>query len=140
MTEEALAAIAENELRFTYSRSSGPGGQNVNRVETRVTLLFDVLGARSLTEGEKGRIASRLATRINKEGILRVVSQRHRTREANRRAARERFEELLTAALRRNRPRHKTRVPRVVRRRRLEGKRRRGKLKRLRTRPGSREE
>ena len=140
MSEEALARIAEDEVRFTYSRSSGPGGQNVNRVETRVTLLFDVLGSPSLTEGERGRIASRLATRINKEGILRVVSQRHRTREANRRAARERFEELLTGALKRQRPRRKTRVPRAARRRRLEGKRHRGDLKRLRTRPGSRDE
>ncbi len=140
MTEEALAAIAEDELRFTYSRSSGPGGQNVNRVETRVTLLFDVFGSPSLTEGQKRRIASRLATRINKEGILRVVAQRHRTREANRRAAAERSEELLTGALRRKRPRRKTRVPRQARRRRLEGKRRRGELKRLRVRPGSRDE
>ncbi len=140
MTEEALAAIAEDELRFTYSRSSGPGGQNVNRVETRVTLLFDVLGSPSLSEGHKRRIASLLATRINKEGILRVVSQRHRTREANRRAARERFEELLAGALKRQRPRRKTRVPRQARRRRLEGKRRRGDLKRLRNRPGSRDE
>ena len=140
MTGEALASIAEYELRFTYSRSSGPGGQNVNRVETRVTLLFDVLGSPSLTEGQKRRIESRLATRINKEGILRVVSQRHRTREANRRAAAERFEELLAGALRRERPRRKTRVPREARRRRLEGKRRRGQLKRLRTRPGSRDE
>ena len=140
MTEEALASIAEYELRFTYSRSSGPGGQNVNRVETRVTLLFDVLGSPSLTEGQKRRIESRLATRINKEGILRVVSQRHRTREANRRAAAKRFEELLAGALRRERPSRKTRVQREARRRRLEGKRRRGQLKRLRTRPGSREE
>ena len=139
MTEEALAGIAEDELRFTYSRSSGPGGQNVNRVETRVTLLFDVFGSPSLAEGQKRRIASRLATRINKGGILRVVSQRHRTREANRRAAAERFLELLNEALRRQRPRRRTRVPRNARRRRLEGKRRRGELKRLR-RPGSRDE
>ncbi len=66
MTEEALAAIVEHELRFTYSRSSGPGGQNVNRVETRVTLLFDVLRSPGLTEDEKRRIATQLATRINK--------------------------------------------------------------------------
>ena len=50
MTEETLAGIADDELRFTYSRSSGPGGQNVNRVETRVTLLFDVFGSPSLTD------------------------------------------------------------------------------------------
>ena len=131
--------VTEDELRFTYSRSSGPGGQNVNRVETRVTLLFDVFGSPSLSEEQKRRIASHLATRINKEGILRVISQRHRTREANRRAVTERFEELLTGALRIQRHRRKTRVPRSARRRRLEGKRQRGELKRLR-RPGSRDE
>ena len=132
MNGETLVRIAEEELDFTYSRSSGPGGQNVNRVETRVTLLFDVHGSECLSESQKHRIAGRLATRINREGILRVVSQRHRTREANRRAAVERFEELLTEALKRQRPRRKTRVPRAAKRRRLEGKRRRGELKQLR--------
>jgi ribosome-associated protein len=129
--------IGGDELRFTYSRSSGPGGQYVNRVETRVTLLFDVDGSPSLTDEQKRRIRRRLATRINKEGVLRVVSQRHRTREANRRAAIERFEELLAEALRSRRPRRKTRVPERAKRRRVETKRRRGEVKRSRGRPES---
>ena len=128
-------SIDTDELRFTYSRSSGPGGQHVNRVETRVTLLFDVVGSPSLTGEQKRRVRRRLATRINKEGVLRVVSQRHRTREANRRAAIERFEELLAEALRRPRPRRKTRVPEGTKRRRMESKRRRGEIKRSRGRP-----
>ena len=65
------------------------------------SLLFDLAGSPSLTDGQKRRVRELLATRINKEGVLRVVSQRHRTREANRRAAIERFEQLLAGALRR---------------------------------------
>lgn len=137
MTAARLATIVATELRFGYSRSSGPGGQNVNRVETRVTLRFDVRESTRLSEDEKRRIGRRLATRINKDGVLRVVSQRHRTREANRRAATERFEELLTTALERRPPRRKTRTPPAARRRRLESKRRRGELKRTRGRAGS---
>jgi ribosome-associated protein len=129
--------IDQNELSFSYARSSGPGGQHVNRVETRVTLRFDVAGSPSLTEEQRERVLRRLATRINKDGVLRVVSQRHRTREANRRAAVERFHELLAEALRPRRVRRKTRVPRAARRRRLESKRRRGEVKQLRRKPGA---
>jgi len=132
-----MPKIARGELQFAYSRSSGPGGQNVNRVETRVTLLFDVDASPGLTDSQKRRVHSRLATRINKDGVLRVVSQRFRTREANRRAAVERFEELLAEALRRVRPRRKTRVPKAVKRRRIESKRRRGEIKRSRSKPRS---
>jgi ribosome-associated protein len=124
--------IPVDELRFTYSRSGGPGGQHVNRVETRVTLLFDVDGSARLSDEQKRVVRRRLATRINKEGAMRVVSQRHRSREANRRAAIERFDELLEEALRPRTPRRKTRVPAATRRRRLEDKRRRGELKRQR--------
>jgi ribosome-associated protein len=132
--------IDEAELRFVYSRSSGPGGQHVNRVETRVTLLFDLAGSPSLSVEQKRRVRRRLATRINREGILRVVSQRHRTREANRRAAIARFEELLGEALRPPRPRRKTGVPAAAKRRRVEAKRRRGEVKRSRGRPESRDD
>jgi ribosome-associated protein len=126
-------AYNKTELRFRYSRSSGPGGQNVNRVETRVTLLFDVGASPSLSDAQKRRVLDRLGTRINKDGVLRVVSQRHRTREANRRAAIERFETLLAQALRRKRVRRKTAVPKGAQKRRLENKRRRGELKRTRS-------
>jgi ribosome-associated protein len=127
-----MPRIPVDELRFTYSRSGGPGGQHVNRVETRVTLLFDVDDSARLSDEQKRRVHRMLATRINKEGEMRVVSQRHRTREANRRAAIERFDELLEEALRPRTPRRKTRVPAAARRRRLEAKRRRGDLKRQR--------
>ena len=124
--------IPDEELSFEFSRSGGPGGQNVNKVSTRATLLFDVAGSPSLTEEQRSRIMSRLRTRITKAGVLRVTSQRHRTQRANREAAVERFAELLREALRPRRPRRKTRVPRAVKERRLQEKKRRGELKRRR--------
>jgi len=118
------------DLRYQTSRSSGPGGQNVNKVETRVTLLFDLDSTPDLTDDQKARVRERLATRINKEGVLRVVSQRHRTQNANRQAATERFALLLAGALTTAPPRRKTKPSRTAKRRRLEGKRRRSRLKR----------
>lgn len=134
-----VVRIPGRELEFVYSRSSGPGGQNVNRVETRVTLRFDVSASDGLGDAQKRRIRIRLATRINKEGWLRVNSQRFRTREANRRATIERFAELLRAALAPRRRRVKTRVPGQVRRRRLEQKRHRAQLKQRRGKVSERE-
>ena len=125
-------SIPENELRFTTSRSSGPGGQNVNKVETRVTLWFDVRSSQSLSLEHKARILRRLGTRINKEGVLRVVSQKTRNQAANRELAVQRFIELLRSALRRRPPRKRTEVPRATRERRLDEKRIVGRKKRRR--------
>jgi len=129
-------SIDEDELRFQFARSSGPGGQNVNKVETKVRLLFDVQSSRSLNPDQRSRIKDRLATRITKAGVLHVSSQRHRTREANRRATVERFVDLLAEALEEDEPRVSTRVPKAARKRRLESKRKRSQKKALRSRPG----
>ena len=131
--------IPEGDLSYALSRSSGPGGQNVNKVESKVTLLFDLEGTVSLTAEEKQVIHEKLPGRINKEGVLRVTSQRHRTQAANRQAARERFGDLIEQALTPRLPRKKTRVPSRVRRQRLEDKRRRSQLKRRRSGPIDRE-
>jgi ribosome-associated protein len=128
-------AIDDGELGFEFSRSSGPGGQNVNKVETKVRLLFDVRASASLTTDQRDRIEERLATRITKDHVLHVTSQRHRTREANRRAAIERFAELLDEALAEKEPRIPRKVPKAQRKRRLESKRRRSQKKALRTQP-----
>ncbi len=128
-------SIPDDEIAFKASRSSGPGGQNVNKVESRVTLLFDLDGTASLSEEQKLRVRARLASRINKEGVLRVVSQKHRTQAANRESARERFQGLLRDALAQRAARKPTRVSKAARQRRLEQKRRRAELKRRRREP-----
>jgi ribosome-associated protein len=125
--------IAVEELTFTASRSSGPGGQNVNKLSTRVTLQFDVLRSSSLTEEQKVRILAKLKSRISKDGVLRVSCQQSRSQAANRDRAVERFVELLRQALTRRRPRRKTAVPPSARERRLEAKKRRGRVKAART-------
>ncbi|MCK5376649.1 MAG: aminoacyl-tRNA hydrolase [Acidobacteria bacterium] len=127
--------IGEDELRFEFARSSGPGGQNVNKVETKVTLLFSVRNSPSLSDERRARLEECLSSRITKHGVLRVTSQRHRTREANRRATVERFVDLLADALEEREQRVSTKVPAAKRRRRLEDKKRRSRVKALRAKP-----
>jgi ribosome-associated protein len=126
-------AIPESELTFAASRSGGPGGQNVNKVSSRVTLTFDVMHSPSLSEEQRQRILSRLRTRINKDGVLQVISQRTRSQEMNREDALARFVEMLQNALKVQRMRVKTRVPAAARGQRLEEKKKRAETKQSRS-------
>jgi len=130
-----LLIVDTKELKFETSRSSGPGGQHVNKVSTQVTLCFDVEASASLTAEQKKRIQRMLEHRINKEGVLRVTSRKHRSQLANRKAAIERFVGLLTEALAIPKRRYKTKKPRVAIERRLEQKTKRSRLKQLRQKP-----
>jgi len=127
--------VCGDDFVFKASRSSGPGGQNVNKVSSRVTVFFDVGSCESLSREQKRRILKKLSTRASKEGVIRVVSQKHRTQRANRNAAVKRLVELLTGAIIRKPVRKKTKVPYVTRQRRLEEKKRRGTLKKQRSAP-----
>lgn len=121
--------IPEEELLFTASRSSGAGGQNVNKVSTRITLWFDVLQSPTLSEKEKRLLLDKLSTRINKGGWLWVNAQQTRSQAANRELALQRFSELLGRALVQPRLRKKTRVPERAREERMTDKKRRSRLK-----------
>lgn len=133
-------SISEEELRFTASRSSGPGGQNVNKLNTKVTLWFDVASSPSLSDDHKRAILGRLGRRVSSKGVLRLVSQRSRSQAANREAVLERFVELLRDALRPPSTRKKTRITPGAKERRLRQKVQRGLLKRQRANKFSEEE
>ena len=124
--------ISEGDIVYRFSRSAGPGGQNVNKLNTRVTLLFDIDHSRGLTAEQKQRLFDRLSSRISDDGLLTVVSQRHRTQSANRKSAQNRLVELLKAALRDLPVRKETGVPHGEKQKRLRRKRRRSEIKQLR--------
>ena len=125
-------SISDDELKFSATRSSGPGGQHVNKVNTRITLWFDVGQSPSLTLEQKNRIMSRLKTRISKDKRFRVISQRHRSQIANREAAIERFSQLLKEALTELPPRKKTKVSKSANQRRIDGKKHHSMIKKHR--------
>jgi ribosome-associated protein len=121
-------AIPERELRYRFSRSSGPGGQHVNKASTRVELIFNLNETVALREGEKSRLRRTLRRWLDSDDAIRIVEESSRSQWVNRKRATSRFVELLRDGL-------KPRKRRESREERLKRKKRRGELKRRRGSP-----
>jgi ribosome-associated protein len=128
-------SIDESELQLEFVQASGPGGQNVNKVATAVQLRFDAASSPSLPEEVRTRLRRLAGKRMTAEGILIVEASQHRSQERNRQEAIDRLVDLLRKAAKKPRLRRKTKPTAASRRKRLETKRRRGEIKRLRRSP-----
>jgi ribosome-associated protein len=134
-------AIDEREIKEEFVRSSGPGGQNVNKVATAVKLRFDVVKSPTLPEDIRERLLRLGGKKITEKGVLVIDARRFRTQERNRQDALKRLVVLIEKASRRPKSRKKTRPTAASKRRRLEGKHQRSEIKRMRkTVPRSRED
>ncbi len=127
--------IDRSELAFSFARAGGPGGQNVNKVETAVQLRFDVSHSPSLDDAVKRRLKRLAGTRHSKDGVLVIFARAHRSQERNRQDALARLFRLIAAAAEKPKFRVKTRPSLADRERRIETKVRRGETKRLRNIP-----
>jgi len=125
--------IPDSELEESFIRSSGPGGQNVNKVSSAVQLRFDVRESPSLTE--TAREALLRGGRLTREGVLIITAQRFREQERNRADARARLAEILRRAATPKPVRRPTKIPKASKRQRLDGKKRRAEIKRGRAKP-----
>ncbi len=125
--------LDEGELEERFVRSSGPGGQNVNKVSTAVELRFDVRGSPSLPGDIRARLKRLAGRRLTDEGVLVIRAERHRTQDRNREDARERLFELIREASIEPKRRIKTKPTRASKERRKDAKSRRGQVKRLRS-------
>ncbi len=128
----AHISIDEREIEESFVRASGPGGQNVNKLATAVQLRFDVRGSPSLPAEVRARLERLAGARLSREGVLVITAQRHRTQARNRQDALDRLVELIRRAAFAPRPRRPTMPSWASRERRVEAKKRRAGLKRLR--------
>jgi len=125
-------SIDEREIQLDFIRSSGPGGQNVNKVATAVQLRFDVGSSPALPEEVKERLVKLAGSRMNTEGVLIIEASQYRSQEQNKTDALLRFIDLVRQAAKKPKPRRKTRPSAAAIARRLDEKRRRSEIKRLR--------
>ena len=122
MQRKITADLLAPELVFTTSRSSGPGGQNVNKVNSKVTLEWDVTNSRVLTEEEKAFLSDKLASRMTREGIVQITSQESRSQIANKDLAVQKFDDLLAKAFVKKKVRKATKPSKTAKQQRLKKK------------------
>lgn len=125
-------SVGDGELDESFVRSSGPGGQNVNKVSSAVQLRFDVRRSPSLPNDVALRLMKLAGSRLTKDGVIVIIAQSHRDQIRNRADARERLFDLIRQAAVRPVPRRATKVPKAQKRKRVEGKKHRGQVKNLR--------
>ena len=125
-------SLDDSELSETFVRSSGPGGQNVNKVSSAVQLRFDVRSSPSLPNDVAVRLMRLAGKRLTKDGIIVIIAQSHRQQERNRADARDRLFDLIRQAAVRPVPRRATKVPKAQKRKRIEGKKHRSAIKSMR--------
>jgi ribosome-associated protein len=128
----AQISIDEREIEENFVRSSGPGGQNVNKLSTAVQLRFDVRKSPSLPDDVRHRLERLAGTRVTRDGVLIIIAQRHRTQPRNRQDAIDRLVDLVRSAAVAPRLRRATRPTKASRERRVQSKKHRAGLKRLR--------
>ena len=124
--------IPESELETTFSTSGGPGGQHANKASTRVELRWNIADSEVLGPRQRARLLDKLQHRIDSKGVLRVVSDAHRSQLRNRVDVEKRLGEIVAAALKKEKPRRKTEPSRAAKEKRLQQKRRRSELKKSR--------
>lgn len=129
--------VPDDELHFTFARAAGPGGQNVNKVNSKAILSWPIDAARGVPEGVKQRVRRSSASRINRQGVLIISSQRFRDQPRNVADCLEKLRAILARAEHPPKPRIATRRTKSSKRRRLETKQRTSLRKRLRRAPGS---
>jgi len=127
--------VPESELEIRATRAGGPGGQHVNKASTRIEVVWDMRGSPSLSDAQRARLLTRLATRIDGQGRLRIVSDATRSQRRNLETAVARLREIVQEALKVPKPRKATRPTRASVERRLDAKRRRARRKIERSRP-----
>jgi ribosome-associated protein len=124
--------LPQSEVQYRTARSSGPGGQHVNKTETQVELLFDVAHSPSLSDDQRQRLLSKLKNMIDSEGVLHLTAQSERSQLRNREIVTARFQEVLAAALRVPKRRRPTKPSAASTAKRIDSKKRRGQIKQLR--------
>ena len=127
--------IIQTELQYKAVRSSGAGGQNVNKVSSKVILIFDLVNSNGLEDEEKNWLLNKLTTKLSSEGILQLSSDEDRSQLKNKEIVTKRFFELLTKSLKKPKPRKETKIPKAAKEKRLQEKKKSSEVKESRKKP-----